>query len=338
MPATAAPTIEPEATQQPQTPATPAPATPGPADDADPLYSEDRAGDPPEDPPEEGAGDEGDEDHPAPEGASDEGDAGGEALSTVDQLLEQTQLDPETFGKLKINVKVDGVTTPVPVSDLLKSYQIGEAATKRLEDAKVKAAALTSDAEAKREAVHANLSVVAKLVKSAEDLLDADVNKINWDKLRVEDPAEYAAKKDEVRERRDRIKALKDEGKKAWSDAVAAQREGARAALGETIADQKAKLLEAIPSWSNPETAKAESAKMTDFLVNHRGFSREEIANTTDYRLLVLARDAWQNQTLQSKAAAAKKKVATVPKTLRPGSQGNPPKPKEKTLLEDLYG
>lgn len=336
MRAPAAPTTELVTAEQPA-PAAPAPEQPAPAGDVDTLYPDNT------DEPAEGATGEdadpaeGGED-PAPKGDGED-DAGEDTLSTVDQLLEQIQLAPEKFGNLKINVKVDGATSAVPVSELIKSYQIGEAATKRLEDAKIKAAALTSTAETEREAAHANLSVVAKLVKSAEDVLERDIKAIDWPKLRAEDPAEYAAKKDEVRDRRAEINSLKDQGKKAWTDAVAAQRDQARADTGEMIAEQKTKLLEAIPDWSDPVKAKAEIAQLTDYLVTKRGFTNEEVAGTIDHRLLVLARDAWRYQNLQSKTDVAKKKVAIIPKTLKPNSQGSPAsRPKERTLLEDLYG
>jgi hypothetical protein len=235
---------------------------------------------------------------------------------------------------------VDRETTQVPISDLIKSYQIGEAATKRLEDAKVKAAEITRDVATKQETLHASLSSAAKLIKQAEDVLEADVQKTDWDKLRAEDPAEYAARKEDLKDRRAAIKALKDEGAKAWRDAVASQQDGARANLEERIAAEKEALLKAIPEWSKPETAKADVAKLTSHLIDNEGFTKDEIAGTTDHRLLVIARKAMLYDALQGKTDAAKKKVAKIPKTLKPNTRASAPAggAKERTLLQDLYG
>jgi hypothetical protein len=277
---------------------------------------------------------------PKPEEPADEN-----TISTVDELLEHYQLDPEAFNGLKVNVKVDRQTTAVPISELIKSYQIGEAATKRLEDAKTKAASIISDVTTKQEQLHAELSSAATLIGEAEAMFEADSKAIDWNKLRREDPAEYAAQKRDFDDRAARIKDLKAKGAKAWRDAVASQRTEAETQTAARIAAEKDNLLAAIPDWKDQEKAKVEVGKLTSYLTGlpeTLAFSPDEIRATTDHRLLVLARKAMLYDASQNKTSAALKRVAKVPKTIKPaaGRTAAPAAPASKSagILKDLYG
>jgi hypothetical protein len=347
----AAPTPGPEATPAPAAPAPasaervseqPAPAKSPLLD----LYPEGAPAEPENEPEnsDPASAEQSDPAAPAPAKADDTADEN--TISTVKDLIEHFELDPEFFNTLKIDVKVDRQTMAVPISDLIKSYQIGEAATKRLEDAKTKAQALTSDLATKQENLHASLSSAAKLIKQAEDVLEADVKKIDWEKLRAEDPAEYAALKDDIKERRAAVKALKDQGAQAWRDAVASAQaaqsgpnEEERAAY---IAKEKDALLEAIPDWSDQTKAKAEVGQLVSYLTTDAKFTADEVKGAIDHRLLVLGRKAMLYDRLQDKTDAAKKKVAKIPKTMKPAAGAKPvaaaPASKSSGILKDMYG
>src|SRR3546814_15881946 len=64
-------------------------------------------------------------------------------------------------------------SSEVPLSDLVKSYQIGSAADKRLEEAKTKAKAIQDEAAEKAGQINAQFAVAAKLVTKLESALVA---------------------------------------------------------------------------------------------------------------------------------------------------------------------
>lgn len=258
-------------------------------------------------------------------------------ISTVAELIEQSQFDPEWFNSLKLEAKVNGKTTPVTISDLLKSYQIGEAAESRLEEAKTHAKALTGEVAQQKEVLTSQLSSVASLMKEAEALLDKDEAGVNWADLREKDPGEHAAKKLEIKERREHIQSLKEKGAQAWRESVQANQQKSQDDFKQKVAAEKTALFEAIPEWKDPEKAKVEVPKMTDHLVSKYGFTKEEVSGTIDHRLLAIGRDSMLYHELQSKNETAKKKIVKIPKVLRPGPS-TPPKPKESSILTDLYG
>lgn len=259
----------------------------------------------------------------------------GDAISTLAELIEQNQFDPGWFNTLKVDVKVDGETTAVPLSALVKSYQIGEAATKRLDDAKTRAAAMTTEITTQRDVLHGQLSAAATLIKHAEAALEGEVKEIDWAALREKDPAEWSAKKAEVAERRERLKALKDQGSQAFQDAVKAHRANTDAALEQQLVTSRAALKDAIPEWLDKEKAKAEMTQIETYLTTKEGFSVEEIRGTIDHRLLVLARKAWLHDNAQL-SDPSKKLVRKMPKMLKPNG-APPPGPSGKSNVDILY-
>jgi len=329
---TTAPTPEPA----PATPSTPAPEAPkAPEPSAlSLLYPEDEKPAAPETP----AAEEPKKDESTPEGdKKPEGEAEGETIATAAELIEHYQLDPEFFNSLKVDVKVDRQTTQVPIAELVKSYQIGAAAEKRLEDAKAKAQALTTDLATKTETLQNQLAAAAALVKEAEAELAREYKAIDWKSLKEKDPAKYAADQLDFKARQERIEELKEKGKGAWRSAVEPQQAEALEALKERLAEENEKLLSAIPEWKDEKTRKAEKAQVVDYLTGTVGLTRDQVATVSDHRMIVLARKAMQFDALQTKTDVAKQKVAKIPKVLKPGGT-TPVAPKNTTIVQDLYG
>jgi len=70
-------------------------------------------------------------------------------ISSFSELIEHYELDPDWATTLRVPVKIDGQTSEATMADLVASYQIKEAATHRLEEAKAKAKQIVEDAAAK---------------------------------------------------------------------------------------------------------------------------------------------------------------------------------------------
>jgi DNA-binding ferritin-like protein len=316
-------------------PETGAAPNPEPADPKDPALTPDPAPDP-DNPP---AGDDPDPADPADPGddpdpadpADPDADGDGDAIASAAELIEHFEADPEWFEGLKVEVKVDGKPATATIRDLVKSYQIGEAAEHRLEEAKSKVRAVNQELTEKSKALEGQFAQAAALIQAAEQALDADVAGIDWNKLREEDEGAYAAKKADVAERRERLAKLKKDAVSSWQQATEkAQIEG-REKLVEFVQEQAKALLKAIPEWADETKRKAEKAELGQYLLG-QGFTNEDINSPTiDHRLVVMARKAMLHDRSQQKVAAAKKKVAKVPKVLKPGAKpsSKPNKPRD---------
>lgn len=260
----------------------------------------------------------------AEEGAQEkpEGETEEEAVvSSLQELIEQNEWDPEWVNALKVPVKIDGKDAEATFKDLRDSYQMRAAAEHRLEEAKSKAKAANDEIAKKSEAAEQQIVAAAELVKSFEARLNDEAAAVNWKDLRDKDPAEYAAKKQEIAERRADIEEMKRKAVQTWQKSKETQAQETIENLKQRIVAEQAALLEVpvFSEWRDPDKAKAGKAKLAEYLPT-QGFSRDEIMGASDHRLLVLAEKARRYDEGQTKTDVARKKLAKVPKVMKPGA------------------
>lgn len=144
----------------------------------------------------------------------------------------------------------------------------------------------------------------------------------DWDRLRKEDPAEFAASWAEHQRLKEATSQVAAEREKIERE----QREESEKQFADFLEGQRTKLLEAIPEWQDNEKASAEKGALMEY-ARGLGYTDEELGQVYDHRLLLVLRDAKRYRDLTTKSAAlvADKKVVT--KVLQPGS---PPAPKAK--------
>lgn len=240
-------------------------------------------------------------------------------ISSVRELIETNEYDPEWFNSLKVPVKVDGSESEATLSDLVKSYQIQGAAEHRLEEAKTKAKAMTQELADKSESLNAQFATVAELITNAEKVLTKDFEGIDWKGLRQKDPAEFAALQRDFERRERDIQSIKESASAQYQQHNARQSEEAAASQQEYLRQEADKLVQALPEWKDVEKAKAEKAQLAEYLIN-QGFTKDDVMAASDHRLIVLARKAMMFDSTAAKSNAALKKVAKVAKVIKPGT------------------
>lgn len=244
-------------------------------------------------------------------------------VSSFDDLIESQEWDNEWADSLTVKVKVDGEEKPVKLSDLRANYQMQEAASKRLEEAKAAKESAKAEAAKQSEAARTQLAIAAKLIEKAEQTLQSDIDTTDFKQLEKVDPAEAALKKIQFQERRQNLDALKQEAVQEYRKAVTQNQEEAQKVLIQRLQAEGEQLLTKIPEWSNEDTAKAEKANVSRYL-SDMGFSENEIANAYDHRMIVMARKAMLFDEGAKKLEPAKQKLKVVKKTIPPGSKISP--------------
>lgn len=283
-------------------------------DEGDEGDDEDEGSD--EDLDDEDSDDEGDEPDSEDEDLDDEetDDEDGEE-EAEDELGDEDADDEDSddlgkIGHKLVTITVDGKREKVTVSEAAQGYMRTKAFTQK-----------TMEVAEKRKKADAEIQVYGGLVTQLRKHLDAVLTpekEPDWEALREEDPAEYAARRQEWRdlqEQRDAAKAeeqrLKDADKAKMSEE-----------LEQYLAEQEKKLLEALPQWKkDPETAKRESRAIRGYL-RKNGFNDDEIKNLVDHRAILLIRKAAlfdrQKDKVKGKIRPGKKV-----KTLRPGARND---------------
>ena len=257
-------------------------------------------------------------------------------IQTVQELQQHMEYDPEWFEGLTMQVKVDGETSVATLKEMRDSFQTQTAATKKLTDAKEKAKILNQESTTRNDAYMANFAVAAKLVERTKQVLGNKVQEA--EKIRSDDPAEYAARMAEIGVQEKEIQQIETDATAAFNESVnlsrALDKEKRRAAR-----DQEYELLiDKRPEWKDETVAKAEMKQLSEYLLE-QGYSQQEIIEAIDHRAILLAWKAMERDAAKAKTTAAKKKVVKVPKVLKPGnSQAPAAAPKDDDPVSILYG
>jgi hypothetical protein len=244
-------------------------------------------------------------------------------ISSIEQLLESQGYDPEWFDSLEVPVKINGQPGRAKLADVKASFQIQQAAEQRLAEAKERARAETTAIAEKREQLNQQFNVTATLIQQAEQLLQGDVSKVNWDKLRNDDPAEFSARQLEYSQRQAQIQQMKQNAIAQYNQVQQQSQSEESQRTRERLEEESRKLFEKVPEWKDPEKAKTEKQMLAQYLVG-AGMSQDEVANATDHRLIVLARKAMLYDKGQSNSDVSAKKVLTIPKVMKPGAPKTP--------------
>lgn len=253
-------------------------------------------------------------------------------IESFSELIESQGWDPEWANSLRLTTKVDGEERSRSIAELIAIDQTQEAASKRLEDAKAKSQAMREQAKAQQDAAQAQIAVLGSLVQQVEAQINAEFAGVDWKTLEANDPAEFARLRLKAQDKIQGIATMKAKALEQYKQALAAQSEQQQAQTAEAIQRGHEVLLQVIPSWSDAEVAKADQTALVDYLTRQPwGYTPEQIQGNTDPGLVVLAHKARLYDELQDKTAATAKRVAKVPKVLKPGAPKSPDQSKRET-------
>lgn len=246
-----------------------------------------------------------------------------EDLSLASYLgLDDEKLTVKDDGSVVFNAIIDGEAKEVPLSDLATSYQLqGHVNNKSiaLQDER-------KEFETQRDTVATELSSrldkVAQMTKMVEEQLVGDFNNIDWDRLRIENPSEWSALRQEYAEKAQKMQHMQSQISSQQKELNDNQQGAMKQQQQAYLQDQVSKMVVANPTWADQTIMQAETGKLKEFLGSTYGFSSEDFDYVTDHRLIGLIQDA---QAYRSGKKTAEVKIAKkVPRFQKPGAaKGN---------------
>ena len=247
--------------------------------------------------------------------ASEEDDSGVEDAPEEETSEEQSgeeeeseeQEQPQTF-----TVKIDGKEVAVTLDELQKGYSRTQDYTRKTQQI----AEVRKQVEAETQAVRAERGQYAQLLGALQAQFQATEPQVDLDRLYHEDPIEWVRQKEVMRERVEKVQAIQAEQQRLYQTSQREQQQ----ALEQQLVLQKDALLAALPSWKNPETAKAEKALVVES-AKKAGFSDEDLNSVYDHRLVLLLRKAGLYDQMMSKRQGIKP-VTNGPRPAKPGAAG----------------
>ena len=244
------------------------------------------------------------------ESESDEesGDTWAAALGVDDALVE---LDDS--GNLSgIVTKVDGVAQTVSVKDLISGYQNNKFNTQKSQTISEEKKVFEQERQKLTEEVGSKINGLNDLMEYVSNKFVNEHDNVNWEILRVEDPAEYAAMRQDFSRKAQELKDV--------NAAMAQERDNLQQEFQRDQHSQQKEYLNGQfeimvtnnPEWKDKEVYKSSMSDMKTFLADTYGFQDGDFEAVHDARLFELIKDARAYR--KGKISASAKMKQKVPK------------------------
>jgi hypothetical protein len=210
-------------------------------------------------------------------------------------------------------VKVDGEEKQVTSEELVKSYQLEQAAQKRMQEA--------SQTRKQAEAEAQQLAQQREQYAQALQIIEAQLNQVQeppkeyWDKLYENDPLEWTRQRDVYRERKEKLAKVQQEQQRVQQEHQQQMLQAHR----QKLVEEQNRLLERIPEWRNEDIASREKQAIISY-AQRLGYSEQELSVASDSRAIEALRKAYLYDELMSKRPEAQKKVSKAPKVVKSGT------------------
>jgi hypothetical protein len=214
-------------------------------------------------------------------------------------------------------VKAAGEEKEVPLSELIKGYQLGADYTKKTTEVAEQRKAVEAERQAIEEAKYARDNYAQRL-QAIDNFLTSQIPQEDLNSLKENDPIGYAVKVAELSEKKEQLAAIRAEQARIAQEQ---QTDYARA-MSERVAQEAQKLAQVLPEFSDP--AKGENfRKEIRSYGKTLGFTDEELSSVIDSRHVVTLHKAMMYDKLQKSKPAITKKVNEAPRLMRAGTSGS---------------
>lgn len=241
-------------------------------------------------------------------------------FSTIQELADAIGIPVDDFlGKIKGKVKINGVEQDVTLADMRNGYQMESDYRRKTAELAEQRKAFEAEREQVSNELGQRYTEAQQITGILEQQLTAEYQAVDWNTLRVSDPAEYAAKKQEFGERYNYVQGLRANVNAQLQQQQQALQQKQVEGLQQMLLQESERLSAVAPEFGDEAKAKVIKGELKDFL-RSQGYSNEEISNVYDHRQVLIIRDAMEYRKLKNKGVEVKNKVVNVPKLQKPGS------------------
>ena len=244
--------------------------------------------------------------------AEDQDDDGLEALAH-ELGLDGDKLALSEDGDVLVKLKVNGKDETVDLKEAIAGTQFSKANDEKARILAEERKHFESDRQRVADAFQQQLQQVQGLGEMLQQKLTQEFHSIDWDRLRVQDPAEWSAKQYEFQQRQQELtnagqmlgqqmRQRQDEQDKL----DAQQRE-------QVLIEERQKMLDTNPDWVDEDKMKADLTQIVEY-AKSTGFSDEELSDVIYSRHVNILKKAMLYD--QGKTVA-EKKVKRAPKMQR---------------------
>lgn len=253
-----------------------------------------------------------------------EPDGGGEEQADEPQIttsdlakflgIDETVLDLDEDGTVKLKTKVDGQEGAAKLADLLKSYQLEGHVNKRSMELAEREKQMQAKAQEAEQKFSERLQYAENLTNIAGQQLLAEFQSIDWKTLEQTDPGTAALWRQKFQERHAQLQGVHHN----IQQEKARSQEKSQAEMQEALAKEAARLPELIPEWKDASVAAKERAELREWAVK-AGYEPAEVDSISKAHHVAVLRKAMLADKLKATQPAIENKVRTAPKLVKPG-------------------
>ncbi len=245
-------------------------------------------------------------------------------IETLSQLVDALEADDGFLAGLTDTFKADGKEVTVSLSELRRGYQRDANYRRQTQDlAESRRAHEEEHATAIKE-VQREMAQVGQVLQQGEATLVGELNTPEMAELRQTNPAEWAARREELGQRIAKVKELFNTVAVQYDAYHTKEAEEQSRQLAEMRQRESDNLMIALPEWGDEL-----KGKVMSYLGDSYGYTSEDLNQVYDSRIVVLANKARLYDEMQKVGKASKKKIVNLPKTQKPGTSGQPAPSKE---------
>ena len=210
-------------------------------------------------------------------------------------------------GQVRLRTKIDGEAGQVSLDELRKGYQLQSHFT-RQQEAFLEERKQWEEAKAQQQQqFEAQATIAQEILRAQEANLDKEYT-LNWDALREQDPAEWAAKMTEYQTKRNGLQQQQQTVVQKLQQQREEQMQEFQKQHQDQMAAEARKLTEAM-GWKDMQDQNASVEQVRSYLVGQYAFAPETMEQMQDHRHFLLADKARRWDELQEKLKLTRKKV-----------------------------
>jgi hypothetical protein len=248
-----------------------------------------------------------DEDESEYEEYEEEDDSDGEEATETEAESEAEEPEQKLY-----TVKVDGEEVQVTFDELKRGYSRDSDYRRKTQALAEQRRAVEAENERLRQAQQQYTQRLEYVTQQMQAFQEPEPD---WADLEKNDPIEYVRQKENWRDKREKQQALMAEQQRMYQ----MQEEERKQQLSNTLAQERERLLEAIPEWRDAEAMKADRERIIR-TGKTLGFTEQELSQVYDHRAVVAIRKAALYDELMSKRKTLKPTAKQTTKSATPGT------------------
>lgn len=229
-------------------------------------------------------------------------------------------------------VTIDGKSQKVTLKELRDGYQRQADYSRKTGELAEQRKALDTDTTAMR----THRDQYANLLKVLNERLGADEpTPEQWSALREQDPNDYAIRWAEHQQRKEAREAVAREQARVADE----QKAETVKTLKAYVDEQRGLLVDKLPEWKDPAKLTEGVKAVREYAGKAFGFSKAELDQAYDHRIIVMAEKAMRYDEIMSKREAVKKKLQSAPEMPAPANRGVKPnrKAEQRKAAQDKF-